>query len=407
MTGIRIVLFDDRRARDWQPFALTRPIGELRLGAWTFRERAERVLGGRCAGHITSTHLAGFEEPGAAPVLDAASAGADEPTLYLCSRAVLDAGGPLPETASDRGGVVRIGGQAAGWLAPAGGALPDAALEDCEALGGTVAAELPGTLLGHVWELVARNTEQIAADYGAHDPDGASLPDGTHAIGKPRLRLGVGVTIEPGVVFDFSEGPIWLEDGVHVRAFARLAGPIHVARRSTLFGGSYTAVSIGPHCKIRGEIEESVVLGYSNKAHDGFLGHAYLGAWVNLGAMTTNSDLKNNYGRIRMWTPAGDADTGTTKLGCLLGDHVKTGIGVLINTGTVVGAGSNIWGTELPPKYVPPFSWGTGSELGEYNVEKFLETAEIVMKRRDVQLTDGLRDVMHQAFARGRADAAG
>jgi UDP-N-acetylglucosamine diphosphorylase / glucose-1-phosphate thymidylyltransferase / UDP-N-acetylgalactosamine diphosphorylase / glucosamine-1-phosphate N-acetyltransferase / galactosamine-1-phosphate N-acetyltransferase len=405
MSGIRIVLFDDAAARQWQPFALTRPVGELRLGAFTFRERAERQLGGECVGHITAPELAGFAEPGTPPVLTAEQAAGGGATLYLCARALLEPAARLAPPAGS--GVVHVGGRAAGWFAADGAPLPGMALESCERLAGEMVADLPGTLLDHVWQLIGMNAAQVTRDFGGDEVLSDPLPAHTHAIGTPRLRLGAGVIVEPGVVFDFSDGPIWLEEGVHVRAFARLAGPIHVARNSTLFGGSYTAVSIGPHCKVRGEIEESVVLGYSNKAHDGFLGHAYLGCWVNLGAMTTNSDLKNNYGRIRVWTPDGDVDSGETKLGCLLGDHVKTGIGALLNTGTIVGAGSNLWGTELPPKYVPPFSWGTGNELGVYDVEKFLQTAEIVMKRRSVALDDGMRNVLRSAFSRGRAGTDG
>jgi UDP-N-acetylglucosamine diphosphorylase / glucose-1-phosphate thymidylyltransferase / UDP-N-acetylgalactosamine diphosphorylase / glucosamine-1-phosphate N-acetyltransferase / galactosamine-1-phosphate N-acetyltransferase len=145
------------------------------------------------------------------------------------------------------------------------------------------------------------------------------------------------------------------------------------------------------------------VLGYSNKAHAGFLGHAYLGRWVNLGAMTTNSDLKNNYGTIRMWTPEGDADTGLIKLGCLLGDYVKTGIGSLLNTGTVVGAGSNLYGTAMPPKYVPPFSWGSGAELVAFDAERFLALTETVMKRRDLSLPASMREMLRRSYDAGRA----
>jgi UDP-N-acetylglucosamine diphosphorylase/glucosamine-1-phosphate N-acetyltransferase len=155
-------------------------------------------------------------------------------------------------------------------------------------------------------------------------------------------------------------------------------------------------VSIGPVCKVHGEVEETVVLGYSNKAHDGFLGHAYLGMWVNLGALTTNSDLKNNYGDVRVWTPGGETDTGSRKVGCFLGDHVKTAIGTMINTGTVVEAGANIFGG-MPPKYVPPFSWGDPG--GEYDIDRFLETAAIVLGRRDVELGGGQRALLREAFA--------
>ena len=151
---------------------------------------------------------------------------------------------------------------------------------------------------------------------------------------------------------------IRLDDGVEVRAGARLAGPVHAGVGSRLLGGPFDAVSAGPRCYLRGEIEETVVLGYTNKAHDGFLGHAYLGSWVNLGAMTTNSDLKNNYGSVRLGDRDGEIETGLIKLGCLIGDHVKTAIGTMLNTGTVVEAGANLFGDSRPPKWIRAFAWG-------------------------------------------------
>jgi UDP-N-acetylglucosamine diphosphorylase/glucosamine-1-phosphate N-acetyltransferase len=201
---------------------------------------------------------------------------------------------------------------------------------------------------------------------------------------------------------DFRGGPIWLDDAVTLRAFTRLAGPAYVGRDSTLLGGSFEAVSIGPACKVRGEMEESVVLGHANKAHDGFLGHAYLGRWVNLGALTTNSDLKNNYGSVRMWTPDGPVDTGQMKLGCVLGDHVKTAIGTMVNTGTVAGVGANLFGG-MPSKYVPPFTWGAAADAGAYDIERFLGVAETAMARRDIPLTEGMRGILRGIFARREA----
>src|SRR5690606_29076757 len=133
----------------------------------------------------------------------------------------------------------------------------------------------------------------LSSTSGARNPECDTI-----AFSDGMLQLGDNVTIEPNVVLDFSHGPIRLDDGVTVRAFTRLAGPSYVGAGSTLLGGPYEAASIGPVCRVRGEVEESVILGYSNKAHAGFLGHAYLGRWVNLGAMTANSDLKNSYGTI-------------------------------------------------------------------------------------------------------------
>jgi UDP-N-acetylglucosamine diphosphorylase/glucosamine-1-phosphate N-acetyltransferase len=217
------------------------------------------------------------------------------------------------------------------------------------------------------------------------------------------LSLESNVIVEPGSVFDVSSGSIRLSDGVVVRSHTRLQGPAYVGPGSTILGGSLSEVSIGPVCKVRGEVESSVILGYSNKAHDGFIGHAYLGRWVNLGAFTTNSDLKNNYGSVRVPTASGSRDTGLMKVGCFFGDHVKTGIGTLLNTGTVVGAGSNIYGGRMPPTYVPPFSWGTGEELTEFRLDKFLEVAGRAMGRRGVEISDGLEGMLRRAWEETRA----
>jgi UDP-N-acetylglucosamine diphosphorylase/glucosamine-1-phosphate N-acetyltransferase len=177
-----------------------------------------------------------------------------------------------------------------------------------------------------------------------------------------------------------------------------MEGPVFVGEGTTILGGSISESSIGPACKVRGEVEASIVLGYSNKAHDGFLGHAVVGRWVNLGAFTTNSDLKNNYGEVRVGSKDGGRPTGLMKVGCFLGDHVKTGIGTFLNTGTVVGAGSNLFGGRLPPTYVPAFSWGPGSSLTEFRLDKFLEVAERAMGRRGIALDEGMTALLSRAW---------
>ena len=427
MPELKLYVFDDAAARNWQPFALTRPAGELLFGAHTLRARAERLFGVRCAGLITSDHLHGFEEPDAAPVVRLSDVAVTNPRVFLSSRAVVDwtALRTLPAGAS----LLRAGEHVIGCSLPAGAANPEPRWIESPSADGSPVIEVAGRVLERVWDLVSENAAQITRDHearahdrrgGAAPYDGAGGASGTEEDGRTdavqqlpggcdavahragMLRLGAGVTIEPNVVLDFSHGPIHLADGVTIRSFTRLAGPAYVGPGSTLLGGPYEAVSIGPVCRVHGELEESVVLGYSNKAHDGFLGHAYLGRWVNLGALTTNSDLKNNYGTIRMWTPDGDQDTGLIKLGSLLGDHVKTGIGALINTGTVIGAGSNLFGTDMPPKYVPPFSWGSGAVLTAYDVEKFIAVTATVMGRRDVSLSDAMASVLRSAWRIGR-----
>lgn len=404
---LQLVLFDDARAQDWQPLTLTRPAGELLFGAYTQRERAERVFGGRCIGHVAGAHLQGYGEHDGAPCIDPSEVGTAAPRLYLLSRAV-----PAWQTPSawpSRTSRVVMNGQGIGWYVPAGEpALDRAALLDAGD-GRNDVVTLDGVVLEDVWELIARNPAQVTADAAAARARGLrarGLPAHTQLIGSvDDVLLGADVTIEPGVVIDVEHGPVWLADGVTLRAFTRLAGPSYIGRGSTVLGGAIAEVSVGPVCKVHGEMEASVVLGYANKAHDGFLGHAYLGRWVNLGALTTNSDLKNNYGTIRLWTPNGDVDTGEIKIGCFLGDHVKTGIGTMLNTGTVVGAGSNLYGAAMPPKYVPPFSWGSGNDLTGYALDRFLQTAETVMARRGVELEPGMRNVLTRAHELGRKDS--
>ena len=398
MIDFDLVLFDDAIARDWMPFTLTRPAGELLLGALRLRERAERILDTTCIGHVTHRDLIGFDEPAAPPVIDAAALPTARARLFLSSRAILDWDVNLD---LDSDTTLLIGEEVVGWLVTEGNDAPsEARLLDPQPTGGDALA-LPGKMMTYPWDLVHQNGEQILEDVAfmiddvfSHDID----EDGVYIIGEHPVIRRDDVVIEPGVIFDVTDGPVWLEEGVTVRAFSRIAGPMYVGRNTTLLGGPYAASSIGPQCKIHGEIEECIVLGYSNKAHDGFLGHAYLGMWVNLGAMTTNSDLKNNYSNVRMWTPNGDVDTQQMKMGALMGDHVKTAIGTLLNTGTVIGAGANVFGG-MPPKYLAPFSWGAD---GEYSFDKFMGTAAVAMQRRGVPLSNSQRDMLARAWQRGR-----
>jgi UDP-N-acetylglucosamine diphosphorylase/glucosamine-1-phosphate N-acetyltransferase len=160
-------------------------------------------------------------------------------------------------------------------------------------------------------------------------------------------------------------------------------------------GGS----SIGPVCRIGGEVEESIFLGYSNKYHEGFLGHSYVGEWVNLGALTTNSDLKNNYGPVRVMVNGSLVDSGLAKVGAFLGDHVKTGIGTLLNTGVTVGFASNLFGGGMiEERTIPPFSWAGARKREEYRLDKAIETARAVMKRRNIELRSEEIDIFKEIF---------
>ncbi len=393
-----LYLVDDAVAREWQPFALTRPIGELMFGVSTLRARAADQTGARPVGHVTSAGLTGFEEPGAPPVVPLDLTPSDRPRLFLWSRAIL--AGPVPPLPDDGCVLLEVGGRFAGIWIPAGTAgtetLFASALDGTPQAAGLPVVDLQGFLLESPWDLMARSPGQVVID-GEGFPD-SDVPAGVDKLGSGRLSIGRGAFVEPNVVFDTRNGPVILEEDVHVHAFTRVAGPAYVGPGSILLGGSFGEVSFGPMCRIRGEVRASIVLGYSNKAHDGFLGHAVLGRWVNLGAMTTNSNLKNNYGPVRLDVAGSSIDTGMTKVGCFLGDHVKTGIGTLLNTGTIIGAASNVFGGAMPPKYVPPFSWGVGHDLTTHDPERFLSAAAVVMSRRDQSLPEGMRQMYRQAF---------
>jgi UDP-N-acetylglucosamine diphosphorylase/glucosamine-1-phosphate N-acetyltransferase len=194
------------------------------------------------------------------------------------------------------------------------------------------------------------------------------------------------VSIEPFVVLDANDGPILIRRGASIASFTRIVGPCYIGQESHIIGDAIRACSIGDVCKVRGEISGTVMLGHSNKGHTGFVGSSYIGRWVNLGAGTTTSNLKNTYGSVHLWTPSGIRDTRLQFLGSMFGDHVKTGIGTLLTTGCVVGAGSNIFGSEITSKYIPPFSWGSIEPYDRFESSKFIEIAERMMARRHVTL---------------------
>lgn len=398
MSDMRLYLFDDGVGRRWAPFTLTRPAGELRYGCLTFRERAERVFRVPCSGHLTRRALEGFDEPGAAPVVQRDDIPSHMTRILLSGRAVPE----LQEIPEPTPGRITIAGETVGWvLAPGEPLPPEAALRAPAPVTGGPATALAGEVLARPWNLVSETPARVAKDVARMFPDDHH-PEGVVRVGAAPLSLGVGAEVEPGVVVDTRNGPIRLDDGVRVEGPARLVGPLYVGRDSLVAGGTVATSSVGPRCRVRGELVWSALLGWDNKAHEGYLGHAMLGRWVNLGAGTTNSDLKNTYGTIRVWTPDGDKDSQLVKVGCFLGDHVKIGVGTLLNTGTVIGAGSNVFGGVMPPTVVPPFAWGAGADLRDYRLEQFIRVAEAAMARRGEALTPGVRRVLTEAWKNTR-----
>jgi len=377
-----LYLWDDAIARRFEPFALTRPVSELRTGAWLLRERWERAAGDAAAGIVTAPHLASFAE-------------FDAPEVHTTQ---------LP-----RGAIV-----ANARCAPAANAsLQDEREASCWVVDGQVAAlrltdscephelesafssadtsaavSLKGRWLHEVWDLVGQLQDTLVDDLltiAMEQHDTLSRPEQATIFGDHPVLAAWSARIEPHVVIDARSGPVILLDDSEVHAFSRLSGPLLLGRGSSILGGSVRGCSIGEFCKVHGEMSSSVVLGHANKSHDGFVGHSYLSRWVNLGAGTTTSNLKNTYGTVALWTPDGIRDTGMQFLGTMFGDHAKTGIGLMLTTGCVIGAGANVYG-EMPPKVVPPFAWGGRTPYGTYDAQKFVDVCGRVMARRQVML---------------------
>jgi UDP-N-acetylglucosamine diphosphorylase / glucose-1-phosphate thymidylyltransferase / UDP-N-acetylgalactosamine diphosphorylase / glucosamine-1-phosphate N-acetyltransferase / galactosamine-1-phosphate N-acetyltransferase len=256
-----------------------------------------------------------------------------------------------------------------------------------------------GRLLRYPWDLVERNGAQIGVDFAglgiAQRPGKASA----HlAVVGDAAQLWIDPTarVEPLVVVDTTGGPVVIDHHAVVTAFTRLEGPCYVGPRTQVFGAKIRAgTSLGPECRVGGEIEASIVHGYSNKVHDGFLGHSYVGAWVNLAAGTQNSDLRNDYGEVSVLVGGQPVRTGQNKVGCFLGDHTKTGLGTLLNTGTSAGAFCNLLPAgRYAPRYVPAFtSWWNGALSEAFTPEQLVRTAELAMRRRGVELTAAQREL--------------
>ncbi len=245
-----------------------------------------------------------------------------------------------------------------------------------------------------IWELIASNSEYIGKDFEDFFYDKNNYYEtepGVTILNPYNVWLGEGTELKPGVVMDASEGPIVVDENAKILPNSTITGPAYIGKSTLLKAGSkiYAGTSIGPLCKIGGEIEDTIFQGYSNKQHDGFLGHSYLGEWVNLGAGTNNSDLKNNYQQIKvyLYPQQKKIDTGSQFMGTVIGDHTKTGINCAINTGTVIGIGCNLYGQELFSDFIPSFSWGNSENLVQYRIDRFLQTVSTVKERRGLHLT--------------------
>ena len=225
-------------------------------------------------------------------------------------------------------------------------------------------------------------------------------------INKKGIHISPNCNINPNTVLDASNGNIYISGGVTIEPFSYIAGPVYIGTNSTVKAGSklYGPLRIGEHCKVSGEITSSIIHSYFNKQHHGFLGHSYLCEWVNLGAGTTTSNLKNNYSKITLKLKGKTINTGSIFLGSIIGDHTKTGINTMLNTGTTIGISSNIFGGGYHSKNIPPFSWAdaqSGTNV-KYDFDKAVNTAKISMKRRNVVMSKAYENMMLYYYKKNR-----
>ncbi len=389
---MHIIIFDDDKWQNFFPITLTRSTGDLRTGILKQRQKIIALLGEETNRVIVDPFLETIYRE-RHPKWQVNRFDTDE---YLLVNARLRVNDEIIE---------RIDGLGKNTLL----ACPDGVV----AARGTISGEhdiTPQTLdfsllkvvnieqsclWNYLWEIILANGENIEDDYNRFFRDDESFCEvetGVTTLNPYNIWIGEDVKINPGVVIDATEGPVVIDDGAEVCPNAILTGPLYVGKKSKIkaIARIGEGTSLGPVCKVGGEVEGVIVQGYSNKQHEGFLGHSYLGEWVNLGADTNNSDLKNNYGTVKVHI-YGDEEKVDSKeifLGAVIGDHAKTGINCSINTGTVIGVGCNLYGSPLITDFVPDLSWGTGDSQSEYRIEKFMETAQIVKGRRKLDLSE-------------------
>lgn len=267
--------------------------------------------------------------------------------------------------------------------------------------------EIP--MINYVWDLVTYNRTEMAKDFAflsskldfsKRENIKGTLSPGAYLINEDNIIIEEGAKINPGAVLDASGGMIYISKDAIVYPNAVIEGPVFVGEKSHVKSCSriYDNVSIGKICKVGGEVECSIILPYTNKQHSGFLGHAYLGSWVNIGADTNCSDLKNNYGSVKMYINGEIVNSDCQFLGVIMGDHSKTSINSMFNTGTMVGFSCNIYGAGFPPKYIPSFSWGGSDAMTSYDLERSIETAKRVLVRRNKNMGDAEEKLFRKIF---------
>ena len=380
---MNIILFDNKR-EDFYPLSLTRPIAEFRLGVLTIKEKWGNYFDS--VSTLSNDYLA--EKFNTKKI--------KEDNIWINSQ-LLPSKDIVTEIKSLRVGEVLK--KESIILAFRNSEFSSDELNNVE-------SNSDFSFLSSITDIFSLNGEEIMADIALMNLQNNmksldEITDSNIKSGKFPVYVEEGATIE-NCYINSSEGPVYIGKNTHIMQGSMLRGPFAICDNSVVKMGAkiYGGTTIGPFCKVGGEINNSVFFGYSSKAHDGFLGNSIIGQWCNLGADTNNSNLKNNYDDVKIWNYGSESflQTGLQFCGLIMGDHSKCGINTMFNTGTVVGVGANIFGSGFPRNFIPSFSWGGKSGFIIHKLEKFFSTAEKVMKRRSIPFTDIDKQVLLEVY---------
>lgn len=371
------------------PFTFTRPVALIRVGITTLQEKWNLFLG-KDEGFVTEDYLQrrfGVHIEKQNLLVNAS---------FIADEALAEAIRKLPQN-----GILTKDGQ---WIAFYASREQAEDLKRYDCLSGREQMEYAGECLQirHTWDIFSLNGKQIGKDLAhisANRTCSCWKGEGTVQYGSFPVFAEEGAQVLHAFI-DTTEGPVYLGKNARIMPGSLVKGPLALCEGSLVKMGSkiYGGNTFGPYCKVAGEVESTVMFGYANKAHDGFLGDAVLGEWCNLGAGTNCSNLKNDYSEVRVWSYAEErfVKTGLQFCGLLMGDHSKSAIGTQFNTGTVVGVGCNVFGAGFPKNFIPSFTWGRET----YRVERAIETAKTVYARRNRIFTEADAEVLRDVYSR-------
>ena len=403
---MKLIIYEDETFERFYPLTYLRAVFELRCGATSLAEKIRRVAPDAEVAYFARDVLADVlrQRLGAAVNNPTQLAGDDlllvNGRWLLLEPDALSADGPEELLVADEAIVAARVKQTTADRARA--ATP---AELLASLKNTLyVRQTKATVLSYFWELIQHNPQAIVADFRFAGNAGIVGTFSDHATvwgSKDQVYVAPTAEVQPFVCIDSTAGPVTIDEGAVVNPQTRIEGPAYIGPECRIVGGKIReGCSFGPVCRIGGEVEESIVHGYSNKYHDGFLGHAYVCEWVNLGALTTNSDLKNDYSPVDVHLKGELVDTDDTKVGSFIGDHTKTSIGTILNTGTVVGVMCNVMASGgVTPKFIPSFTMFLDNKVYKIPFKKTVETARTAMGRRKQDLSDADVALLEAAMA--------